>query len=231
MHVSSEYKLSALLKGGAETLHRWLDAVTQLRDPDVPQRLRSRLQQLLDRPRIRSLVDPHSVLSATTATRIAIAVALGSAMMSAVAGVHFDGALDVHLRTQSPGVVGLSIDLAISWLLTASLLWIASRMADETPDNEGAGSASLREFVVMVGVARVPTLIIALLSAVLPRPAMLAESVLRGLLLAPFFVWFVVLLYTGFAFVSGLRGRGAAIPFLAGLVIAEAISKVFSGAL
>jgi hypothetical protein len=231
MHVLSEYKLSALLKGGAETAHRLLDGVTQLRTSVAPERIRAGWERLLDKPRIRSLVDPHSTLSMTASTRVAIGVAIGSVVMSVAAGVHFDGALDVHVRAVPPSALSLIIDLAISWLLTATFLWIASLTVGGMPDAEEPRRVSLREFVVAVGVARVTTLIIALLSAALPRPEMLAETLLRGLLLAPVFVWFMVLLYTGFASLTGLRGRAAAIPFLAGLVTAEAITKAFSGAL
>jgi hypothetical protein len=231
MNASSEYKLSALLKGGAETAHRLLEGVTQLRASVAPDRVRARWERVLEKPRIRALVDPHSTFSTTASTRIAIAVAIGSVLMSAAAGVHFDGALDVHVRTMPPSALSLIIDLAISWLVTASFLWIASLTVGGMPESEEPTRASLREFVVAVGVARIATLIIALLSAALPPPQLLLESLLRGLLLAPFFVWFVVLLYTGFAGLTGLRGRNAAIPFLAGLVTAEAITKAFSGAL
>jgi hypothetical protein len=231
MHVSSEYKLSALLKGGAETAHRLLEAVTPLRAAVAPDRLRARWDDLLERPRIRSLLDPHSSLSATSATRIAIATAVASVIMTCAAWVHFDGALDVHARPQLPGTFSLCFDLAISWLLTATFLWIASLMADTAFETADGAKPSFREFVVAVGVARVPTLIIALLTAALPRPETAADSVVRGLLLAPFFAWFIVLLYMGFAYVSGVRGKAAAIPFLAGLVTAEAISKAFTGSL
>jgi len=47
--------------------------------------------------------------------------------------------------------------------------------------------------------------------------------------LLPLFAWHVGLLYTGFGHVSGLAGQSALVPFLAGLVTAEAISKAIIG--
>jgi hypothetical protein len=87
----------------------------------------------------------------------------------------------------------------------------------------------LRDFLVTVGVARLPTLLIALCIAVLPQPQMLVGSLLRGIVLLPLFAWHVGLLYTGFGHVSGLRGQSGLVTFLAGLVTAEAISKAIIG--
>jgi hypothetical protein len=228
MQVSSEYKLSALLKGGADTAHRLLDSVAPLRASVSPQRLRERWELLNEKPAVRRLVDPHAVLSASASARVAVAVAACSMLIAVLARVHFDGALDVHRGLPLASPIGLTIDLAISWLLTAAILWVACLMADREERADGS-RASMRDFMIAVGVARVPTLVIALLVAILPPPEMLADSLLRGLLLLPFFVWFLGLLYTGFQHVSGLRGRAALIPFLGGLVTAEAISKAIIG--
>jgi hypothetical protein len=229
MHVSSEYKLSALLKGGAETAQRALDAATQLRAAVTPERLRERWAGLGARPVLRFLVSPHELLASQAATGIAIAVAACSVAIAIVAEVHFDGALDVHRVKGLLGPMTLTADLAISWVLVASILWIASLMADRAPGREGERRPTLRAFLIAVGVARLPTLLIALCIAVLPQPQMLVESLLRGIVLLPLFAWHVGLLYTGFGHVSGLRGQPALIPFLAGLVIAEAISKAIIG--
>jgi hypothetical protein len=229
MHVSSEYKLTALLKGGAGTAQRLFDAATQLRAALTPERVRARWASQGARAPLRFLVAPYELLaSRRAATGVAIGVAACSVALAIAAEVHFDGALDVHRVKGLLGPMTLTADLAISWVLVASILWIASLMADRSAGREDA-RPSLRDFLVAVGVARLPTLLIALCIAVLPEPQMLVESLLRGAILLPLFAWYVGLLYTGFGHASGLRGQSALIPFLAGLVTAEAISKAIIG--
>jgi hypothetical protein len=229
MQVSSEYKLAALLKGSAETAQRWFEATTQLRAAVSPERLRARWTGLGARSPLRLLVSPSELLASTAAARVAIGVACCSAAIAIAADVHFDGALDVHVVKGVLGPMTLMADLAISWMLVASILWIASLMADRAPGREGDRRPAWRDFVVAVGVARVPTLLIALCVGVLPQPQIPVESVLRGLVLLPLFAWYVGLLYTGFRHVSGLRGQLAVVSFLSGLVTAEAISKAIIG--
>lgn len=233
MHVSSEPKLGALLKGGAASAQRLIESLRPLRASLAPRALRARCESLLVHPRVARLIDPHSYLSERAALQVAGAVVVASTVMVLALGTHFDGALDVHARIRELGATGLFFDLLISWLVTAGVLWGASLMADRSmdamSDERDEPRPALRDFVVMVGVARVPTLLIALLIAALPQPQLAFESVLRGMLLLPLFLYFLGLLYTGFLHASGLRSQAAAIPFIAGMVTAEAIIKAVIG--
>lgn len=232
MQASSEYKISAVLKGSAVTVQRLFDSLRPVRASLTPEALRDRWYDLQAQSWFARWMNPHAWLSRAASRKIAIAIALSSALIAVTTRTDFDGVLDVHGRVPR-GVVSLCLDLAVSWMLTAGALWAAALISDrsigEFSDERNEARPSLRDFVIAVGVARTPTLLIALLVALMPQPQMWAESLLRGALLLPLFLWFAAMLYTGFQQLSGLRGQASAIPFLAGMVTAEAIAKAYFG--
>src|SRR5688500_7902889 len=124
MHVSSEYKWAALLKGSAGTAQRVFDAASQVGASVTPERLRARWAQVGERAPLRFLVSPYALLPSKVATQVALGVAACSATIAVAGDVHFDGALDVHGVKGMLGAMTLIADLAISWALVASILWI-----------------------------------------------------------------------------------------------------------
>src|SRR5690349_6662622 len=113
MHASYEYKISALLKGGAESAQRLIESLRPLGASLAPAALRSHWEQLLDRPAFSRWVEPHAALSEKASLQVAVGVGFASMAMSIALGTHFDGVLDVHARTPNAGVLGLLFDLVL----------------------------------------------------------------------------------------------------------------------
>jgi hypothetical protein len=119
-------------------------------------------------------------------------------------------------------------------ILTAAVLWLAARLF----------TARVRfvDFVMTVALARLAQVCAGLAAVVtIPDPETMARAVVEaltnrtpvdvsilvgGIVLLPFFAWFLALLYFGFRTSSGLSPARAAGALTAGLVIAEVLSKL-----
>lgn len=192
------------------------------------------------RPILTLLFNPFRRVAGWPALGLGLAAILLTGWIGSLSGTHFDGVLDMHT---GPASVPLWFFLAaglIDWLALALVLLAAGRLA----------SRSAFRAVDLLGtqaLARWPMLLAAL--ACLPPgyrrfTAYLVEQVQKGKLdpgllhpdAAVFFstllvamlatVWMVALMYRSFSLCCNIRGGRAVGAFVAGLLVAEVLSKV-----
>lgn len=186
-----------------------------------------RALQPAQKNRWRILVQPFESHSLTWLLAFGGVGALGALALSML-GIRFDGAIDVHRSTTDVPLSQALLDQAVAWPLMALVCWGVAL---------AAGRASrLIDFVGVVGVARLPLLLVAVAGALIgphlrqdadseATLGMLALEAFFLILVVPALVWAVVLLSQGFRHVSGLRGGKATLLFTLSLVVAEILAK------
>lgn len=187
-----------------------------------------------ERPSMLSfLIQPMDVLSPRAAAIAAIAITLVSLVVGRL-GVRYDGALDLHRVSGSPPWPIVLFDAANAVLLTGAVLWLAARLITR--------QVRFVDFVMTAALARLAQVCAGLAALVaVPNPEVVARAVLDavtnrapvdisillgGIVLLPFFAWFLALLYFGFRTSSGLSPARTALALTAGLVAAEVLSKL-----
>ncbi|MDB4940771.1 MAG: hypothetical protein JWP97_305 [Labilithrix sp.] len=172
----------------------------------------------------RLLTNPFERLGGELTAGIGLVVAALSVGVAHL-GVRFDGALDLHVVRHAVSVRVALLDQVVAWLVPALLFWLYARALSP--------GRRLRDFVGVVGVARLPLLLFAGPALALtpelpfdpahPPARLLAVALLALAFIAPF----LTLLYRGFANASGLRGAGRLIGgFVAVLLASELLSKL-----
>jgi hypothetical protein len=166
-----------------------------------------------------------------TATGLVLGGLVGAASVAAggLLGVRFDGAIDVHVGG-GPVSFGVAVlEQVLGWGLFAVVLWAAAWAAGRR--------GRLVDFVVAVGLSRLPLLLLGLVSAwLVPDPAELMRRVEQSpfdpLLLVvaavslPPIVWCFVWLVQGYRTASGLTGGRLVLSFILAVIVAEVIAKV-----
>lgn len=187
-------------------------------------RLRAAIGSAPSRSWLRLVTHPFERLSGELTSGLGLVVAALSVGV-ARSGIRFDGALDVHVAAQAVPLRVALLDQAVAWLLPALLFWAYARAL--------APGRRLRDFVGVVGLSRVPLLLLSPLLVALspPLPIDPTHPPLKLLAVAvvslAFVAAFITLLYRGFANASGLRGGARLIGgFVAVLFVAEVVSKI-----
>ena len=157
----------------------------------------------------------------------AAAVLLGAALRWF--GVAFDGFLDAHYAAAPPRWALVAVEAAVAWPLGALLFWVISLVA--------ARQGRLIDFLGVVGVARIPALVMGVvmaIAALLSPPGITPDHPpqLTGRLIAIAVIaciclpWRIGMLYKGFSTASGLRGARSVLAFMVGILMAEFGSKM-----
>lgn len=178
-------------------------------------------------------LDPFESMDTGVGLGIAAGVAVAQLVLSRFS-VRFDGALDLHLASQPPGLVVALSDGLVSWPLFAAVLWASGRLV--------AGEGRFVDFLWAVGVARAPLLVGAVLNrSLVDDPEALIRSVLEGppdsaaIWVAfgtlPVLGWVLFWLYLAFRTASGARGVRGGLAFVVGVSVAEIGSKIVLGGL
>jgi hypothetical protein len=188
-----------------------------------------RLRRALRAPsRVWTIVlNPVEYLHPRWAWFLAMSVVVASLAVSQL-GVRFDGALDMHPVAGVPPWARVVADQIAAVLCAAVAFWVASLVV--------VRQGRLQDFLVAVAVARGPMVLLGLCGGLwLPRPQEMLRYVQSGqvpplVLLAsvailPFFLWFGVWLYRGFAHSAGMAGARAGVTFVVAIVVAELASK------
>jgi hypothetical protein len=177
----------------------------------------------------RVLINPFDRLSTSAIWIIALVTVAASLALSRL-GIRFDGALDLHHPGSTPPWSVAVAEQAVAVGLTAAVAWLASLAATRR--------GRLVDFVMSVGAARAPLILVALSAHWFLPPAtelraMLLEGRSPGLGLlvislvnSVFFFWVLAVLYRGFVVSSGLTGPKAALVFGLVIIVAEVLSKV-----
>lgn len=192
--------------------------------------LRSRRRDL---PGIQALYRPMDYLSTRGMWIAAIAITAATLLVARL-GIRFDGALDLHQVIGTPRWSTALLDVANDILVTGGVLWLAGLAMTR--------GVRVVDVVLAVAIARVAMVFGAIAAwLVLPDPRVVREALMASLtknapmdpslmfaslLLPPFFIWYLVLLYQGFRTSTGLQGPRAGVAFAIGIVAAEAVTKV-----
>jgi hypothetical protein len=172
------------------------------------------------------LFHPFERLSSKTTLGISFVVALCSLVISRWS-IRFDGALDLHTSI-APVVWRVAfIEQVAAWPVTAISLWALAKVFQK--------QTRLLDFMAFVGAARLPLLLAAVsLVLVVQNPLFiqtyqsltLSSFLLLVGVILPWFLWLIALLFNAYKVASGMRGRKLIVSFIAGLLIAETLSKV-----
>jgi len=173
----------------------------------------------------RGLFDPWVTRSQRMQLSIALAVVVASAALTwATNGkVRFNGALDLHLLPARPGLRTALLDQAAGWLLTALAFWVVARALRARP--------RVIDLLMTVGAARLPLLLagalLGLMSGYVEKlPASSSWMVVPALVGLPLVGFFLVLLFTGWRYATGLRAPRVGIGFALGILVAEVMSQI-----
>ncbi len=167
----------------------------------------------------------RSLLIGFAAMAIAILIAIFSK-------THFDGVIDMHVGAPLPIQIAF-IEPLVDWACLVLALYVLGRIASESSIRfiEVAGTLALARwtflFAAFLGFLPVPQFDIKnadlhYLMAFTTNPAVIVLM----LLTIPIMVWTIILMFNAFAVSTNLKGGKAATAFIAGLILAEVISKV-----
>jgi len=185
------------------------------------------------------LFNPFTYIAGGRSLLLGLAVILLACLIGSFSRTHFDGVLDVHMgRPASVGV--FLLEGIIDWLCLASVLFLVGRIS----------SRSAFRAIDLFGtqaLARWPTMIIAV-AALAPPYQRFAAAVVQALtgpaggfrpaitdgvvfafvvlLILLVVVWMVALMYRSYSLCCNIRGGRAAVSFIIGLLVAEAVSKL-----
>ena len=197
-------------------------ARAQSLDPADAERLLDAVRPPSERASTRLLSNPFDRWSGEITSLAGVVVALGGLATSRL-GVRYDGALDLHVvKGAVPFTVALA-DQLVAFVLTAIVMWGAARFVSR---------ARFVDILGAVGLSRAPIVLVAMPLAFLvpllphdptspPNLALLGVVVfaLVGIVAQ---IWMLVL---GFRTASGARGGRLAVAIVAGLFVAELVTK------
>jgi hypothetical protein len=183
------------------------------------------------------LFNPFYYLAGVQALGLGLAAILLAALAGSWGRIHFDGVLDTHVGAAAPRWFFCAEGI-IDWLSLSAVLWVGGKLI----------SQSAFRAVDLLGtqaLARWPTLCISLIA--LPKAFQrfgheLTEQLKQGkfhfdtpdaivffavvMATIPFICWVVALMYKSFSVSCNVKGGKAVGAFIAGLLIAEVLSKV-----
>jgi hypothetical protein len=179
------------------------------------------------------LFNPFKFIAGNKALMLGIGAMLFTAIACLLEKMHLDGLIDAHEGRETAWYFYF-IEPIIDWLCLVLPLYIFGRLL----------SASSIRFVDVAGtsaLARYPMFFVVLLSLLAPKdmsdpqkfiatiqanPALEARLIGIALLVLPFAVWTVALMYNAYSTSVNLKGPKAAWSFIASFIIAEVLSKV-----
>jgi hypothetical protein len=174
--------------------------------------------------RLATLLDPFERFGGGTAVLLGALIGIASIAAEQL-GIRFDGFLDFHLAPgREPALRTAVADQLVGWILPAFGFWAYARALGRR--------VRAIDFLGMVGLARLPILLGALLVLPLapsspPSPMQLTPAlaviVVIGLIAA---TANVTLLYKGFRNASGLTGTRLVAGFVGLVIVLELISRV-----
>lgn len=183
------------------------------------------------------LFNPFTRIAGWEAFGIGMIIALITGTIAAWGGVYFDGVLDAHVSEEPYSLWESYLILAIDLVSLVLVMWIA-----------GLIFSKRFRFIDILGtmtLARAPYLFIALLGLLMPEsdisfllenPMALVEDpslwtnlipvMAFGLLMIPFTVWSVALMYKAFKTSCVIKQSRIVAIFVVALIVAEVVSKL-----
>lgn len=183
------------------------------------------------------LYDPLSVFGKSRGLLIGTLVVVVLTLVAWWAGVHLDGALDLHINPKFPSILIVAMESLVDWLSLALVFFIGSKIL--------RGNGGLGAHLAGVGLARFPYILASIIASrqllgkamlaavtikpdtitVRPQDLLSPGLIIGSIVLMLMMIWSVAILYFGFKEASRLRGAKLVISFIIGIIIAEVISK------
>lgn len=178
------------------------------------------------------IFNPFTYIAGTRALLIGWAIMAVTIVIAFFSHAHFDGAMDAHYGAHAT-LLATFIESLTDWICLVLPLYILGRIASTSAVRfiDIAGTLALARwplfFAAFLGFIPVPIINPDKLSpdqllSVLATPGFIIQALLALVIL----VWYIALLYNAFAVSSNLKGGKSAAAFIAGLIIAEVLSKV-----
>lgn len=179
------------------------------------------------------LFNPFKFIAGYKALALGIGAMLITAILCLLTKEHLDGVLDIHVGRETPAYFYF-IEPVIDWLCLVLPLYIFGR-------SFSASSIRLVDVAGTSALARYPMFFVALLTMLTPQnigdpqkilntlqanPGLMARLIIMGLLVIPFIVWTVALMYNAYSTSVNLKGPKAGWSFTASIIIAEILSKI-----
>ena len=187
---------------------------------------------------VKIFYNPFEKLKGIRAFILGVIVVLATSVVGWVCGVHFDGALDMHLWKVFPTYETVLGESLINWLSLGLSLWILALLISKKKENP-------LTYLGTIGVARFPYLLAALVGSkftvgkyletiTLTEKTMSVQLerlmqpgfIIIGIMVTLFAIWGIVLYFFAFKESSKLSGGKMAFAFILGIIIAEVISKL-----
>ena len=186
-----------------------------------------------------SLFKPFAYIAGGRSLLMGLAAILAAGFLGSLSDTHFDGVLDMHTGLAAPTSVFLAEGI-INWLSLSVVLFLMGKLVSRTAFRavDLFGTQAL---------ARWPTVIAALAALAPPFQRLVARlgdqlssgvagptapagdlalGGLVGIASVLCLVWMVWLMYHSYSVCCNIRGGKAVGSFIAGIIIAEVISKV-----
>lgn len=174
------------------------------------------------------LFNPFMLIAGSSALVTGMAAMLASAVICYYSKTHFDGVIDAHTGLTAPIYVYL-IEPLVDWVLIVLMLYIAGKLFSDSTVRfiDVAGTQALARWVMIfsaiigffITVPDTGHSVDDLVRSITPLTIML------GLLEIVFAIWMIALMYNAFKISCNLKGGKATSLFIAGLLIAEILSK------
>jgi len=195
--------------------------------------------QSASRPRASQwLFDPFTFVAGGRALALGLVALVTAGVIGALTGTHLDGVLDFHMGP-SRAIWVVPVESIVDWLCLAIVLFIAGKIASRTAfraiDLFGTQALARWPSVIVVSASAAPPFRRFFMDLVtnvmtghpMPTPSV-SEAVVSAfvaLVSLAAIVWMVALMYRSYALCCNLKGSRAALTFVVGLLVAEAISK------
>ena len=179
--------------------------------------------------KFKNLINPFTYIAGWQAFGIGIAFVLLMGVVGSLSGVYFDGALDAHLSKRG-NFYHSFLFLGIDIVCVTLFMWIAALFFSK--------NVRLIDMLGTMTLSKAPMLIVACMGfmvseemvfslsgnplAILTMPSLIVFS----MLIIPFIVWSIALMYNAFKVSSGMKGNRTIFVFIAALLLAEIVSKI-----
>lgn len=195
--------------------------------------------QSASKPRLGQwLFDPFTFVAGGGALVLGLVALVIAGVIGALTGTHLDGVLDFHMGP-SRAIWVVPVETIIDWLCLSIVLFVAGKIASRTAfraiDLFGTQALARWPSVIAVSASTAPpfrrffTSLVTNVMTGHPMPTPSLSEALASALVAVVsiaaIVWMVALMYRSFALCCNLKGSRAALTFVIGLLIAEALSK------
>jgi hypothetical protein len=168
-----------------------------------------------------SIFNPFTKIAGSKALLIGLGFIIATIVIGYYSNMHFDGAIDAHLKNPSP-ILNHALQHLIAWGSVVILFFLAGLIL----------SRSRFRFIDVAGtiaLARAPMLLVAIIGFApafqnaIPGQITNAVLILLIIVIIPT-IWMIALMYHAFIISINVKGTKATIGFIISLVLAEILS-------